>query len=328
MIIDVLNTIQVWKLFPILEHVKIFGDVLVHFEGKEVYLNSRTYLFGQHGGPSFEIQPGIHRYSFACQLPDLLPYTVELKHGSIRYHAEAVLDIPWSFDKEIKMPFTLVRHDDLNMYSELRVGQKYEEVKTFCCLFCESGPLIMTVTVPYTGFAVGHGVNIKIDFVNKSDVDVLRTKLKLKRRIEYTARTPEWKTKSDTEKMVEKITDGVKGGESNYIETNFDIPHTLMCSNGVYCQVVTISYSMEVEGEVDGCHSNPEIIFPIVIGSIPIRFDSQYIQPQVPIGQILPIIDHSMPQVPIIQPSAPVDNQYMNDLRKVSLNPFDYHVKT
>ncbi|KAL7040021.1 hypothetical protein ACKWTF_000218 [Chironomus riparius] len=136
----------------------------VNFEGKEVYLNSRTYLFGQRGGPTFEIQPGVHRYEFACQLPERLAYTAELRHGSIRYHVEAVLDIPWSFDKETKIPFTVVRYDDLNFFPELRIPLKYEEIKTFCCLFCKSGPFIMTVAMPYTGLAVGQTVNITIDY--------------------------------------------------------------------------------------------------------------------------------------------------------------------
>ena len=225
----------------------------MYFEGKEVYLNSRTYLFGQRGGPTFEIHPGIHKYDFVCQLPDMLPYTVELRHGSIRYYVEAVLDIPWSFDKEIKVPFTVVRCDDLNLSPELRIAQKYEEVKTFCCLFCASGPLVMTVSIPYTGFAVGQRVPIKIDYVNKSDVDVERTRIKLKRYFSYTSHTPERKTRVDAEKMVETYVEGVRGGASKNIETNLEIPQTMMCSNGKFCEVVRISYAVVLEGVVGGC---------------------------------------------------------------------------
>ncbi|XP_070494888.1 arrestin domain-containing protein 3-like [Chironomus tepperi] len=287
----------------------------VHFEGKEVYLNSRTYLFGQRGGHTFEIQPGVHRYEFACQLPDQLPYTTELKHGHIRYYAEAVLDIPWRFDKEITAPFTVVRYDDLNLFPELKIAQKFEEVKTFCCLFCESGPLIVTVTIPYTGFCGGHPVPITIDYTNKSDVDVLRTKLKLKRTIAFTSHTPERKTKTDTEKMVEKLVEGIKKGDSKCIQTTFDIPQTMMCSNGRFCQVVRISYVMEIEAEVDGCHSNPEIAFPVVIGNIPLRFDNQFVPPQTSIEQPqMPFQQPFVPPVPFVQPSAPVGDEYANDL--------------
>ncbi|KAL7040024.1 hypothetical protein ACKWTF_000221 [Chironomus riparius] len=41
----------------------------VHYEGIEVYVNTRSYLFGKSGGPTFEMAPGTHRYEFTCQLP-------------------------------------------------------------------------------------------------------------------------------------------------------------------------------------------------------------------------------------------------------------------
>ncbi|CAG9797193.1 unnamed protein product [Chironomus riparius] len=41
----------------------------VHYEGIEVYVNTRSYLFGKSGGPTFEMAPGTHRYEFNCQLP-------------------------------------------------------------------------------------------------------------------------------------------------------------------------------------------------------------------------------------------------------------------
>ncbi|CAG9797191.1 unnamed protein product [Chironomus riparius] len=281
----------------------------VHFEGKEIYLNSKTYLFGQNSGPSFDVQPGSHKYNFACQLPDQLPYTFDGVHGEIKYYVEAVLDIPWRFDKEVKTPITIVRHDDLNLYQELRIAQKVEEVKTFCCLFCQSEPLLIQATIPYSGFAKGQHVPIKIDYSNKSDVDVLMTRIKLKRMISYTSTTPHEKTRSDTEKMVELSTRGAKAGESLSLEQTLDIPHVMMTSNGRFCRTIRIEYYIEIEAQVDGCHSNPELRLPITIGSEPIRGDNQYaitpganvyIQPVQPLAQY--------------QPSAPVEEQFKNDL--------------
>lgn len=284
----------------------------VYYEGKEVYLNSKTYLFGQSGGSSFDVQPGSHKYNFACQLPEQLPYSFSGIHGEIEFYVEAVLDIPWRFDKEIKTPITIVRHDDLNLYRELRIAQKVEEVKTFCCLFCESGPLLIQATIPHSGFAKGQYVPIKIDYSNKSDVDVLLTKIKLKRAIRFTSSSPETKTRTDTEKMVEITARGVKAGETLSLENTIDIPHIMMNSNGRFSKTVVIEYYIEVEGQVDGCHSNPELILPITIGSEPLRIDNQYaITPGATI-QIQPV----QPPPAQYQPSAPVEEQFKNDLRK------------
>ncbi|XP_070494889.1 arrestin domain-containing protein 3-like [Chironomus tepperi] len=281
----------------------------VHFEGKEIYLNSKTYLFGQSGGSAFDVQPGSHKYNFACQLPEQLPATFDGVHGEIRYYVEAVLDIPWRFDKEVKTPITIVRHDDLNLYPELRVAQAVEEVKTFCCLFCESGPLLMQATIPQSGFAKGQYVPIKIHYSNKSDTDVLSTSIKLRRLINFKSTTPHEKTKSDNEKMVEVNCRGVKAGESVTLENTIDIPSIMMSSNGRFCRVIQIEYFIQVEAHVDGCHTNPELLLPITIGSEPLRVDNQYaITPGANV-QIQPI------QPPVqYQPSAPVEEQFKNDL--------------
>lgn len=157
----------------------------VHFKGKDVYLNSKTYLFGSEGGSSLVIQSGIHRYDFTCYLPSQLPASFEALHGNIRYNVEAVLDIPWGFNKEFKLQFTLVRHDDLNHFPELAIPTSAEEVKQFCCCFCLSDPMLITVTLPCSGFAPGQSIPIKISYRNKSNVVVQSTRINLKRIICY-----------------------------------------------------------------------------------------------------------------------------------------------
>ena len=127
----------------------------VYYEGLNVYLNIKTYLFGHKGANSIIIEAGIHRYNFECQLPAQLPGSFEAKHGHVRYHIEACLDIPWRFDEETTLQFTVVQNDDLNRFSDLKLPCQNEIVKTFCCLFCESEPLFITVTIPCSGFAPG-----------------------------------------------------------------------------------------------------------------------------------------------------------------------------
>lgn len=141
----------------------------------------RTYLFGSRGGDTIEIESGTHRYEFACQLPPQLPASFEASHGHIRYNIEAVLDIPWKFDKETKLQFTLVRVNDLNEFLDLKIPCKSEEIRRFCCLCCESDPLIVTVTLPYSGFVPGQNIHVAVQYNNRSDVEVDSTKIALKR---------------------------------------------------------------------------------------------------------------------------------------------------
>lgn len=148
-------------------------------------MNTTTYLFGSKGGDNIEVASGTHRYDFACSLPSQLPASFEASHGHIRYTVEAVLDIPWRFDKETKVQFTLVRLNNLNEFPDLKLACRSEEIKRFCCSFCESQPLIMTVTLPFSGFIPGQNIHVNVNYNNTSDVQVDRTRISLNRIIRY-----------------------------------------------------------------------------------------------------------------------------------------------
>lgn len=153
--------------------------------GKDIYLDTRTYLFGYQGASSVEIPAGIHRYSFECQLPPLLPASFEASHGHIRYNVKACLDIPWRFDKEFKLQFTVVRKDNLNDFPDLKFPCRNEQIRTFCSFFCRALQLTVTVTIPCGGFVPGQTIPITIEYINRSKVRVVRTKINLIRTIKF-----------------------------------------------------------------------------------------------------------------------------------------------
>lgn len=294
----------------------------VSYHGEEIFLNSKTYLFGQHGATAIEISPGTYKYTFMVELPHLLPSTLAGSYGGIEYKVESVLDIPWRFDKEVQVPFTVIRHDNLVDYPELKIPLKQEEVKTFCCFFCASDPCIITASIPYGGYAAGQSIPVKIEYVNKSETDVQRTIVKLNRTFSFTSSTPETKTKSDTDRMVEIVVAGCKGGQSKNIECALEIPGIMVNSNGRFCRVVKVSYSLVVESVVNGCHSNPEIYFPIEIGTVGVEdFNgSNQVPISVPDGEFTPLMQQALypPQpVPVFAPTAPTfTTNGTNDLRK------------
>lgn len=128
---------------------------------------------------------GIYRYDFEYLLPPNIPASFEASYGEIRYYIEAKLDIPWAFDKEFIEEITVVRFNDLNLFPDLRNPIEEEEIRHFCCLFCQSGPLIMTVSLPHSGFAAGQTIPILIEYVNKSTTNVEQTWICLEQVIEY-----------------------------------------------------------------------------------------------------------------------------------------------
>lgn len=263
-----------------------------------MYINSRTYLFGEYGGPTFEMQAGTHKYNFACQLPDQLPYTLELPHGNISYHVEAVLDIPWKIDRETKVDIMVLRYDDLNLYPELKHPLRRAERKSFMTLFSESKPLTMTVGIPHRGFAINEYATVTITYENESSVDISSTKVKLIQMIVYNS--PQCSKKKEKEQvMVEARTEGVVAGGSKTFQVSMMIPK-VQNSNDKFCQVVTITYCIEVEAESTGMHTNHSIRLPITIGTVPLTFNNQ-----IEVGQV-------------VQPSAPLASSFDYDKRMFS----------
>lgn len=265
-----------------------------------MYLNSKTYLFGEHGGDSFELQPGEYKYNFNCHLPSQLPYSLLVKHGKIRYFVKAVLDIPWHIDEEAEASFIVIRRDDLNLRHDLgylKMKQEKSISKTFMSFLSSSEPLHMTAILPYSGFAIGQKVPIRIFYTNKSDVDILRTKIKLVQSILLVAHEPDPKTKQEETTIFEVQKEGVAPKRTNQFDTSFDIPNSTIASNEQLCRVVTLTYFVEIEAVASGLHSNLKLLMPIVIASYPLTFDAE---PSAPLPEIL-------------------DGQQNADLRKIKL---------
>jgi hypothetical protein len=157
----------------------------INFEGKDVYLDKKTYLFGSPRAAPVLMPSGTHRFNFACNLPLTLPESFKAHHGSISYYVKAELDVPWNFNGEFKLEFAVVRQNDFDDFPDLKLPTHSEEIKYFCCWCCESKPLSITVTLPCSGFVPGQKIPITIEYVNKSSLEVDKTTMSLIRTIRY-----------------------------------------------------------------------------------------------------------------------------------------------
>jgi Arrestin (or S-antigen), N-terminal domain/Arrestin (or S-antigen), C-terminal domain len=263
------------------------------FEGNEVYLNSKNFLFGSEGGNAVEMPSGVHRYNFECQLPPQLPASCEASHGNIRYSVQAVLDAPWKIDKEFKRQFTVL-NDWLTDIPELKVPSQHEEVRRFCWLLCRSDPLLMTVSMPCTGYTPGQVIPVTVSYVNKSNVDVIRTKIGFKKIIRFNCSSPTKGMKMEKGKIVEVFGEGVKSGGE--FTKQIAVPQLSLASNGFHkkCNVVEVFYEIKIEAEVSGCHhQNIKLTAPITICSVPPATKPVMTLPNQP---AYPIAPHFMPR--------------------------------
>jgi hypothetical protein len=158
---------------------------IIRFEGRHVYLNTKSYVFGSPESNAVEMASGTYKYDFACPLLMLIPASFEGKHGHIRYHVEAVLDIPWRFNKEIKLQLTIARQDDLNEFPDLKTPVVFKTIEKYSCLCFNSQHLMVTVTLPQSGYAPGQKIHVTVSYDNKSNVRVNRTVVCLKRTVQF-----------------------------------------------------------------------------------------------------------------------------------------------
>jgi Arrestin (or S-antigen), N-terminal domain/Arrestin (or S-antigen), C-terminal domain len=241
------------------------------YSGEEKHINYLTYLVGDKDG-DVELPVGIYTYKFNYSLPSAVPYSVDGEFGHIRYKVEANLDIPWTLiDLSAKVPFTVVRHENLNIYPELRMPQEQEEIKKFCWALCDKNPLTVKARLFKTGFALNEDVQVVVEYCNKSSSAVEKTIVSLFKKDKFICSNPDQKERVRKSKIIEVEAPGVAKNSNAKIEQSIKIPKVLMITNCRYSQVFQISYELKIESVTGGCSSSPIIKFPITIGSVGIR---------------------------------------------------------
>lgn len=214
-----------------------------------------------------KVQPGRHVFNFEVLLPDEIPYSVEGKHGHIRYQIDANLTAPFTNNLHVEEPFTIIRSEDLNRaeFSHLRQQAVGGNEKSFSTWGCRSMPLIAKVSLEKMGYGLGERVAIQIELTNKCSKNIKNTKVTLVKVENYKSQSPNKSETTVKEDIVEKIAQGVKSGESTNFEISLDIPKSLLITNRHLCDIFQIDY--EIKFEICGI-KHYEIVIPIEIGTI------------------------------------------------------------
>lgn len=247
--------------------------------------------------------PGQYRYNFQTVLPAQLPSSCEATNGSIRYLVNVILgeiktifkkhfkslnfpfpsiDRPFKFDLTYKCAFNVIKQLDLNYEVALNIPVKMETSKTFCCWICETKPLFMSASIPFSGYVSGQTIVVTAEINNESRVDIEMVKISLKKIIRYTAQVPSNGTKVEVSKVAEFRCGGVKRTKREAFIQPLLIP-PIPPTNINYCRLLNISYEVQVKCSVPKYTVEPVIRLPITIGTVPLNV-SQYqeFQPSAP----------------------------------------------
>ncbi|KAH8311730.1 hypothetical protein KR044_007713 [Drosophila immigrans] len=248
------------------------------YRGREDYIASQTYLVGSNLSTEVSLEPGVHVYNFACQIPATCPSSIEGHFGRVRYLTKVSIVRPWKFDQSYTRCFTVLKIMDLNYDSPLlRVPAHCESLKTYCCWPCTSDPLQLQLTLPQTGFVPGQICPVDMLVTNDSHIRVEQLQISLVMLVTYHA-THLSRTASKNERIV--VTKLMGDPVPNHCKKQFKyflrLPATPpTCFN--LCRIIQIAYQVEVEAKVKGCHQNEIVKVPLTIGSVPL---SEHMQMQ------------------------------------------------
>jgi Arrestin (or S-antigen), C-terminal domain/Arrestin (or S-antigen), N-terminal domain len=259
------------------------------FSSEQQYFHYVRDLFGKKHGLAMNVEAGEYVYEFEYELPNSIAYSTEGKYGEIYYGIKLVLSIPQELDKEIRLPLTVIRYEDLNTMPLLKYPKREETSKTFCWFFIcclGSSPLVISVAIPYSGFVPGQTIPIFIEMNNQSHINVRSTKITLKGLHSFNFDYPSTYKQVEKYRLDYKLAVGVKSGKSLKLEESLKVPEMLNPSNEAHCKVFQITYVIKVAAIVDDPHTTPFVHIPITIGSFPLLFKDQVQKP---------IVTHKMP---------------------------------
>ncbi|XP_067638757.1 arrestin domain-containing protein 17-like isoform X2 [Eurosta solidaginis] len=241
-----------------------------HYGGHEDYIKSETDLLGCEEDQTTQIMPGIHTFTFACNLPHNCPTSFEGYYGHIRYMVKVVLIRPWKWNQSYTKGFTVLKVLDLNYESPvLRFPCQAEAEKTFCCGPCKSQPLHMQVSLPQAGYVPGQTIAVSVLISNETNKKITEILVELVMRI--TNFSPPSSIHKKEERIVVTKTQG--DGIPTYCKKLLNYPLIVpatppTCLN--LCKIIHIAYFVEVTIKVKGLHLGHIVSAPVTVGNVPL----------------------------------------------------------
>lgn len=214
---------------------------------------------------------GRHTYPFEYTLPEKLLGTMQGTLGNTKY--DLVTTVTGTSNHTSTTPFKISPNLDLNASESARNRFSLERSKTIG-MFCCSGDLNVTVSLPKRGYTTKEPIKFKIDIDNNTHARVYAVEFEIKKSVKYLATTPRHDNKCDNSTLMKRKFATVITQYSGYHSLNFDVPFPPTDPSTLdNSQVIKVSYEVEVTAKISGLNGSISCSVPIVIGTIPICFE-------------------------------------------------------
>jgi hypothetical protein len=245
------------------------GNIVTN-RGHVSYIKESFNLLENFDGNSSELKSGQHKFKVSYVLSSNLPTSFNCKYGSIKYKVHVTVNRPWRMRSTFEFPFTVINPLNLNREGNfLRNSAKDQISKTFKLDFRSSDPLLMSASIPFTGYVPGQPINLQIDVNNQSNTRIKDIKVSLKKIVLLNSSMPTRKTKIMVLSEAKLSTESSVSVQS---ERNFKEKLTVpsLPPNISNCEVIQVSYELRVKARTRGFNRSPVLHLPITIGTSPL----------------------------------------------------------
>lgn len=242
--------------------------------GNQYYIGLAYYLIGAEGG-EISMAAGEVSYPFKCVLPNNIPCSYVGKTASIRYIIRVTLEQPFAINQTREMIFRVVTPYDLNVDGAI-LGQSKEAVisKKFYCCCCASKPVYIMVKIPVTGFVPGQTIPVAADCDNASNVNIEDVVVTLRKTESIKIDSPRTTKRVETFELQKQSLGSCAARKAKNWNTTLTVP-MLPPSNMKNCDILNVTYDINIRAKVSGVHLDLAKTIDITIGTIPLRsFDS------------------------------------------------------
>lgn len=235
---------------------------------KESYIHCHRTLWDKDRDAAGGLYPlGTRHYQFSLPLvAPTLPASHETTGGYIRYevvatlHKEGVLTLNQKASTRITVANVVATSHPLLLQPRM-----IEVQKTVCCLCCASGPIIITATVPRTGYCIGHdSIPLEVTIENGSSRSVRYLKAAIVQTTTRTARNEVTRSVLSTVSRIASHEPIAPHTTLLWQPLHFEVPHVEATSAN--SSILNITYAIKVSGSIR-FGLNPKLAIPIVLGN-------------------------------------------------------------
>ncbi|KAL5273513.1 hypothetical protein ACFFRR_000322 [Megaselia abdita] len=244
-----------------------------HYSDTVFYQDSRADLLTPPSNDEeVTMEAGRHVFEFECDIPAHCPTSFEGHSGSIRYMVKIIFKRPKIHNQTYTIGFTVINSLNLNSYDiNLKPPVHEEFIKHMWCGPCKTRPMIIDGRLQKTGYVPGESIPVHLSVKNETSVEIKEIIISLHLIAVSQSRKSVKSNIKDVQKFIlgqRKIASNTKvSGE--FTET-MDIPPAPPTTKTGLCELITISYEIEIQVIIAGPHHNPLLKMPVVIGLIPL----------------------------------------------------------